>query len=474
MSLQSDRWWLRVLPVYGWQSMTVQLRAMKSGVDVIVWTPGRVIDHLNRWTLKLDKIKYFVLDEADEMLNMWFIDDIKEILTKANSDRQTLLFSATMPQAILSIAKKYMRDYDLVSVKKNEVTTENVEQIYFQVREWDKFEALSRIIDIEDDFYGIVFCKTKIDTDRVADGLNRRWYEASAIHGDIQQKQREIILKRFKTKTSRILVATDVAARGIDVQDLTHVINFSLPNDPESYVHRIGRTGRAGAKWVAITFVTPSEYKRLAFFQRITKATITKKDLPDTDQLIDIKKKKLIWKLEKIMNEWNLDRYNDFADELLKTSDAKSLVAALLKYNHNKDLDVQSYKSINVASWSVSVDETGESNLFFALGKSKWYDSRKLVEHIKDVAWIEDKDISSVRILDEFSFVTVNFVAAEMIIRSFDKIKSGGRSVVSKAKERTGWWWARSWSRDNSRWWYRRDDRKSGDRGGFQRRSRNY
>jgi ATP-dependent RNA helicase DeaD len=175
--------------------MSLQLRALRNGVDVIVGTPGRVIDHLNKKSLKIDKIRYFVLDEADEMLNMGFIDDIKEIFTFANPERQTLLFSATMPAEIMHVAKKYMKDHIVVSVKKTELTTTNVEQIYFQVRESDKFEALSRIIDIEEDFYGIIFCKTKVDTDNVASHLNKRGYDAVAIHGDIEQKQRERILK---------------------------------------------------------------------------------------------------------------------------------------------------------------------------------------------------------------------------------------------------------------------------------------
>jgi ATP-dependent RNA helicase DeaD len=194
-SLQGDQGILRVLPVYGGQSMSLQLRALRNGVDVIVGTPGRVIDHLNKKSLKIDKIRYFVLDEADEMLNMGFIDDIKEIFTFANPERQTLLFSATMPAEIMHVAKKYMKDHIVVSVKKTELTTTNVEQIYFQVRESDKFEALSRIIDIEEDFYGIIFCKTKVDTDNVASHLNKRGYDAVAIHGDIEQKQRERILK---------------------------------------------------------------------------------------------------------------------------------------------------------------------------------------------------------------------------------------------------------------------------------------
>jgi len=237
---------LNIVSIYGGQSYEIQLRALKKGADIVVGTPGRVIDHINRKTLKLDKISNFILDEADEMLNMGFIDDIKEIFQHTPSSKRVLLFSATMPKEILSVAKKYMGEYDLIAIQKKQMTTTQTDQIYFEVSSRDKFEALCRIIDIEADFYGIVFCKTKVDVDFVSNKLMERGYTAQALHGDIQQKQREKILSQFKKKTVTILVATDVAARGIDVNDVTQVINHSLPQDPESYVHRVGRTGRAG------------------------------------------------------------------------------------------------------------------------------------------------------------------------------------------------------------------------------------
>jgi Superfamily II DNA and RNA helicases len=236
---------LRVLSIYGGQSYTIQISALKKGVDIIVGTPGRVIDHLDRGSLKLDSLEYFILDEADEMLNMGFIDDIETIFKKANPDKKVLLFSATMPKEILSVAKKYMRNYQLVSVKNDQMTTTQTSQIYFEVQEEDKLNALCRIIDVEPDFYGIVFCKTKLDVDFVTGKLMERGYQAHGLHGDILQKQRETILDQFKNRTAKILVATDVAARGIDVNDITHVINYALPQEIERYVHRVGRTGRA-------------------------------------------------------------------------------------------------------------------------------------------------------------------------------------------------------------------------------------
>ena len=291
-----------------------------------------------------------------------------------------------------------MKEHVLVSVKKEQMTVVNTEQIYFQVNERDKFEALSRILDIEEEFYGIIFCKTKIDTDQVATHLMKRGYDATAIHGDIEQRQREKILKNFKNKTTKILVATDVAARGIDVQDLTHVINYSLPNDPESYVHRVGRTGRAGAKGVAITFVTPSEYKRIAFFQRFTKATITRKDVPKAAEVIGKKKERL---QNQIMNELKsekLDQYREFAATLLADHTPEDVVAALLKHSYDEELDTSMYKNME----QVSVDTTGVSRLFIALGRIKGYDARKLVDHIKQVSGVEEKEINDVRVLDDF------------------------------------------------------------------------
>lgn len=281
---------LSVVPVYGGQAISLQLRSLKKGVDIVVGTPGRIIDHINRRTLKLGEISFLVLDEADEMLNMGFLDDVKEIMEKTPESKRTLLFSATMPAPILQIAKKYMHDYELIKVTSNQLTVSNTDQIYFEVSEADKFEALSRIIDIEEDFYGLVFCRTKRDTDNVSRHLGERGYDVDALHGDISQAQREQILNKFKRKAINVLVATDVAARGIDVQDLTHVINYALPNDPQAYVHRIGRTGRAGKQGIAITFITPAEYRRLQYIKQAAKTDIRKAELPKVKDVIQTKK----------------------------------------------------------------------------------------------------------------------------------------------------------------------------------------
>ncbi|MFC1808679.1 DEAD/DEAH box helicase [Candidatus Omnitrophota bacterium] len=271
---------LSIVPIYGGQSIVLQLRSLKRGVDIVVGTPGRVMDHLRRKTLKLGHISYLVLDEADEMLNMGFLEDIQTIMKETNPHKRTLLFSATMPQEIMRTAKKYMGEFDIIKATTGQLTVSQTEQIYFEVNESDKFEALCRILDMEEDFYGLVFCRTKVDVDRVANHLAERGYDTDALHGDIAQALREKILGKFRKRVITILVATDVAARGIDVKDLTHVINYALPQGPESYVHRIGRTGRAGREGVAITFITPAEYRRLEFIKRITKTDIKKSKYP--------------------------------------------------------------------------------------------------------------------------------------------------------------------------------------------------
>jgi len=269
---------LQIAPIYGGQSYGEQFRRLKRGVDIIVGTPGRIQDHIDKGSLDLSHLSHLILDEADEMLNMGFVEDIEKILESVNEEKRMVLFSATMPKAILNIAHKYMGDYEVLAVKKEQLTTNLTEQIYYELSERDKFEALCRIIDIEDDFYGIVFCRTKVKSDEVAERLINRGYTAAALHGDISQNMRERILSQFKDKKINILVATDVAARGIDVTNLTHVINYSLPQDPESYVHRIGRTGRAGQEGTAITFVTHSEYRMMIRIKRMANTDIKKKD----------------------------------------------------------------------------------------------------------------------------------------------------------------------------------------------------
>ena len=330
---------LKAVAIYGGQSYSIQRRQIREGADIVVGTPGRLIDHLERKTFSLEKIKYCVLDEADEMLNMGFIEDIEQILTFCGNERRLLLFSATMPPRIKQMAKKFMPEQEIVKAKNTELTTDLVNQIYFEIRERDKFEALTRIIDSEEQFYGIVFCRTKVSADKTARHLSDRGYNAEALHGDLSQSKREEILDALRNKKLTVLAATDVAARGIDVTDITHVINYSLPQDPESYVHRIGRTGRAGKAGTAITFVTPDEYRRLSMIRRAAKTEIKKEQVPEVDKIIDIKKERLRKNIGDVIDSGDHDVYRKLAEEILSESDAAEAMAAVLKLGFSDQFD---------------------------------------------------------------------------------------------------------------------------------------
>jgi ATP-dependent RNA helicase DeaD len=293
----------RLATVYGGASMGEQLRRLSRGVDIVVGTPGRVLDHIDRKTLDLSALEWLVLDEADEMLDMGFIEDIERVLDAANPARRVVLFSATMPAAIMRIARDRLGSFEKVEDDTNPVQAGLTDQIWLEVRERDKLEALCRIVDSEDEFYGLVFCHTKVETDAVARALSDRGYEAEALHGDVSQDMRERILGRFRDKKSLILVATDVAARGIDVEKLTHVVNFNLPFDPESYTHRIGRTGRAGHKGTAVTFVTPEEYRRLFALRRTSGAGLRKGAVPSVGTVIEAKRVRIRMKTEEAARE---------------------------------------------------------------------------------------------------------------------------------------------------------------------------
>ena len=373
---------LEIVPIYGGQSIDMQLSRLQRGVDIVVGTPGRVLDMIHRGCLILDKVTFAVLDEADEMLNMGFIEDIEEILSKTGPDKRMLMFSATMPHQIIAIAEKFMREYEVVTVKKQQLTTALTDQIYFEVRREDKLEALTRIIDIEDDFYALVFCRTKNDVDEITEKLVYRGYAAEALHGDISQAQRIKVIDRFKRKKFNILIATDVAARGIDINNLTHVINFSIPQEAESYIHRIGRTGRAGKTGTAITFVTPSEYRKLTFIQKLTNTEIRRERLPTPKDIIANKKIKFKEAITNLMvTEKHLD-YLSLAGELLKDAEPEAVLAAMLKFTFKEDLMAVSYSDLgshsgggtviggNASSGGYSSGGGGSRNAVDVKGKS--------------------------------------------------------------------------------------------------------
>jgi len=431
-SLKGDQK-IRIVPIYGGQSISQQFRSLKSSVHIVVGTPGRVIDHLHRKTLKLGDVGHLILDEADEMLNMGFIDDMEEIMKHTNEDKKTLLFSATMPKRIKDLARKYMPEYELLAVKKEQLTTNLTEQIYFEVKLSDKFEALCRIIDIEDDFYGLIFCRTKSDVDNVVTHLKDRGYDAEGIHGDISQAQRESTLNNFKKKRINILIGTDVAARGIDIMNLTHVINYSLPQNPEAYVHRIGRTGRAGNQGTAITFITPREYKQLMFIQRVARAEIKKSTIPKVKDIIEARKKKIFEEINSRLGEKSDKQYYAWAQELLENNNPTEILATVLNYSFEKTLNPDAYGEIKeINSKSREIDLQGKSRLFVALGKKDKMTPPKLVELVTNKVDIKPRQIKDVQVMDNFSFITVPFEIAEEIVIAFKQ--KGERPIVSHAK----------------------------------------
>ena len=433
-SLKGDKK-LHIVPIYGGQSMTQQLRALKSGVDIVVGTPGRVMDHLERKSLNLENISYFVLDEADEMLNMGFIDDIKEILKSTGPDKRMLFFSATMPKAILGIVKKYMKNYEHIAIEKEDLIEDLTEQIYFEVRESDKFEALCRIIDIEDEFYGLVFCRTKNDTSQLAQKLGDRGYLADALHGDLSQQEREKILNKFRKQKINILVATDVAARGIDIIELTHVINYTLPQDPESYVHRIGRTGRAGKQGTAITFVTSTEYRRLIYIKKTSKSEMKKGKLPEIKDVIKAKRTRVKAELESTIKAEEYGDCLEMSEKLLEEFPAEKILAALLKYTFKEKFDESMYGEISGSSY---VDRTGKTRLFIAMGKVDGMTPDKLSEFMQEETGDSELKIRDAEIFPHFSFVTVPFAQAENLLEIFKNKKRGQKPFVELAQKSKG------------------------------------
>ncbi len=429
---------LQILPVYGGQSYELQIRGLKRGAQIVAGTPGRIRDHIEKKTLDLSNVTHVVLDEADEMLNMGFQEEVEEILKSVPQSRRMLLFSATMPPEILRLAKRFMKEYDLVEVKKEQLTTPLTEQIYFEVRDSERFDALCRIIDVEPDFYGIVFCRTKVETDDISRRLNDRGYEAEPIHGDVTQAQREKVLRAFKNKKTRILVATDVAARGIDVNDLSHVVNYHLPQDPEAYVHRIGRTGRAGKEGTAITFISPAELRSLLFIQKVAKAKIKKETLPDAKAVIEIKRSKLKAELKQLIDSENYQSYAQLAGELLGEGvDAHQMVAAILQYSFGNEFKEDNYRDIQ--EFNSSVDAKGITRLFVAKGKLDGFDRGALIRFIEDEGGIDGKHIKEVQLFDKFSFINVPFLEAEQLLAVFDKNKNRSRKpLITRAKDRDG------------------------------------
>ncbi|EPI00182.1 MULTISPECIES: degradosome RNA helicase CshA [unclassified Enterococcus] len=322
---------VRVQAVYGGADIGRQIRSLKDRPHIVVGTPGRMLDHINRHTLKLGTVETLVLDEADEMLNMGFLEDIEKIISQVPSSRQTLLFSATMPPAIKNIGVKFMKEPTHVKIKAKEMTADLIDQYYVRAKEYEKFDIMTRLLDVQTPELTIVFGRTKRRVDELARGLEARGYRAEGIHGDLSQQKRMSVLRSFKNGHLDILVATDVAARGLDISGVTHVYNYDIPQDPESYVHRIGRTGRAGKGGMSVTFVTPNEMSYLHVIENLTKKRMTTLRPPTEKEAFKGQLGAAVEQIETKLDENGLDKYLQTADQLLENYSAQDLVALLLK-----------------------------------------------------------------------------------------------------------------------------------------------
>ena len=432
-SLAARKKGIFILPVYGGQPMDRQLRALSRGVQVVVGTPGRVMDHLERNTLDLSDVRFAVLDEADEMLDMGFREDMETILAQVPENCQKAMFSATMPPAIQDLAHTFLQDPQTIKITQKHLTVPNTEQVWFEVRQHQKLDALCRVLDTWNPSRAIVFCSTKHGTDELVSNLQGRGYQVDALHGNLSQTQRDRVMTRFRSGALEILAATDVAARGLDVDDVDAVINYDIPNGAETYVHRIGRTGRAGKSGRAFTFVTPRETYALRDIIRRTKAHITQAQLPSRFEVANIKTAQLLEEVRAVMVENDLDKHAALVTKFLNDDETSmQMAAALLKMLMKRefgDIDLTEEKR-------ESKRERSGSNvrLFFNLGHKAKISPKDIVGAIAGETGLPGRIVGSIEIRDRFSFVDVPAEHADTIIRALDGATLRGcRLGVDKA-----------------------------------------
>ena len=425
---------VKVAAIYGGQSMDRQIRVLQGGVHVVVGTPGRLLDHLNRGTLKLDQIEVVVLDEADEMLDMGFIDDIESILKKVPETKQMLLFSATMIPAVRKLAERYMKTPVFVTVNREQVTVPLIEQIYYETR--NKLDSLCRVLDAEETDRIIVFCRTKKGVADLVASLQSRGYASEGLHGDLSQFQRERAMKRFREGKADILVATDVAARGIDVENISHVINFDIPQDNESYVHRIGRTGRAGRKGKAITLVEPIEFRQLRSIQLAIKTTITRQPLPTLADVLDKQKESLGKALKLIIESGAHKTYKAVLKDLPEDYEYEDLAAATLCFHLEGIPETARPKE---ARFPDTGGAPGQVRFFLNMGQVQKVTQEDIIKKIAHEADLSAEAVAKVRVYDAFSFLEVPEAEAEKVYAVMNKnMWKGYRVRLEPARGRDG------------------------------------
>lgn len=424
---------IRVLPIYGGQPIDRQIAALRKGTQVVIGTPGRVMDHMRRRTIKAETVQMMVLDEADEMLDMGFREDIETILVKIPEEHQTLLFSATLSPEILDITKRFQKNPEFIKIVRKELTVPNIEQYYFDVKEKTKLDALCRIIDVYDPKLAMVFCNTKKRVDDLVEMLQGRGYFTEGLHGDLKQAQRDKVMQKFRNGTIEILVATDVAARGIDVDDIDVVFNYDVPQDEEYYVHRIGRTGRAGKAGKAFTFCVGKEIYKLRDIMRYTKTKIQQQKLPTLSDVEEMKTNIYLEKIKGIIEEGHLTKYIHLVDRLMEEDYTSIDIAAALLKDHLSDVnadDIDALDDINLGGTELYGGE-GEKmvRLFINAGKKSKIRAKDIVGAIANEAGIPGKTLGEIAIFDEYTFVDVPNEFVRDILHGMKHAKIKGKRV---------------------------------------------
>lgn len=419
---------LKVIPIYGGQEIVKQIRSLKAGTQLIVGTPGRVMDHMRRKTVQMDHVHTVVLDEADEMLNMGFREDMETILEGVPEERQTVLFSATMPKAILDITKKFQKNAEIVKVVKKELTVPNIEQFYYEVKPKSKEEVLARLLDIYTPKLSVVFCNTKRQVDLLVNGLLGRGYFAAGLHGDLKQQQRDRVMQGFRSGKTDILVATDVAARGIDVDEIEAVFNYDLPQDDEYYVHRIGRTGRAGRVGRSFSFVSGKEVYKLKEIQRYCKTKIYAQKVPSLNDVASTKMENILEDIEQIIETEELTSFIQTIENRVNDSDytAMDMAAAFLKMCTGKKEDQEEEQYFQ----DTGAEEPGMVRLFINIGKKNKAKPGDILGALAGESGMPGKLIGTIDMFDKYTFVEVPREYAQDVLNAMQNAKIKGKLVA--------------------------------------------
>lgn len=462
---------LNVTAVYGGASITDQARQIKKGSQIIVATPGRMKDMIGRGLIDISKIEYCVLDEADEMLNMGFYEDITEILSHSPKEKSTWLFSATMPKEVSTIAKKFMHTPVEITVGTKNVGSDQVSHEYYLVNARDRYNALKRLADANPDIFSVVFCRTKRDTQKVAEQLIEDGYNAAALHGDLSQNQRDLVMKSFRARQIQMLVATDVAARGIDVDDITHVINYQLPDEIETYTHRSGRTGRAGKTGISMVIVSKSEVRKIHTIEKMIQKKFISKEIPSGMEICEVQMFHLANNIKDTKINHEIDAYlpninevlADFSkEELIKKVFSVEFTRFLNYYKNSKDLNIGGERNF-------SDEEAKDSTRYFInIGNKDDFDWMSLKDFLRDLLQLGKDDVYKVDVKDSFSFFNTDTTHQELVMGIFKDFKLDGRQINIEISKDTGRSKGRSGGggggRDRGK---RRGDRNDrGDRGG--------